>query len=119
MARRPRGALDVPRRRAARRLDERPLQPAGRPRLVRRALRTGGALTVGAGVRSAALPTGHRLGDEWSVVAVGPHYARALVARQVSTGQEEGYGYGVAHRRDLVVEAGRSLLRHVTPAGSG
>ena len=81
------------------------------------ALRTGGALTVGAGVRSAALPTGHRLGDEWSVVVVGPHYAGALVARQASTDQEDGYDYVVTHRRDLVVEAGRSLLRHVSPAG--
>ena len=80
------------------------------------ALRTGGALTVGAGVRSAALPTGHRLGDEWSVVVVGPHYAGALVARQASTDQEDGYDYVVTHRRDLVVEAGRSLLRHVSPA---
>lgn len=82
------------------------------------ALRPGGALSVGAGVRSAMLPAGHRLGDEWSVVVVGPHYAGALVARQVAADPAEGYDYVVTHRRDLVVEAGRSLLRHVSPTGA-
>jgi EAL domain-containing protein (putative c-di-GMP-specific phosphodiesterase class I) len=80
------------------------------------ALRNGGALTVGPGVRSVSLPEGHRLGDEWSVVVVGPHYAGALVARQVTPDPEDGYDFVVTHQRNLVVEAGRSLLRHVTPA---
>ena len=80
------------------------------------ALRSGGALAIDDGVRTAALPDGHRLGDEWSVVVVGPHYAGALVARQVAEDQQEGYDYVVTHSRDLVVEAGRSLLRHVEPA---
>ncbi|MCW2665150.1 MAG: hypothetical protein JWN57_112 [Frankiales bacterium] len=80
------------------------------------ALRNGGALVVGAGVRSVSLPAGHRLGDEWSVVVVGPHYAGALVARQVTSDPQDGYDFVVTHQRNLVVEAGRSLLRHVTPA---
>jgi hypothetical protein len=80
------------------------------------ALRTGGGLAVGAGVRSCSLPMGHRLGDEWSVVVVGPHYAGALVARQIGADPDAGYDYVVTHQRSLVVEAGRSLLRHVEPA---
>jgi EAL domain-containing protein (putative c-di-GMP-specific phosphodiesterase class I) len=80
------------------------------------ALRTGGGLSVGSGVRSCSLPMGHRLGDEWSVVVVGPHYAGALVARQIGADPASGYDYVVTHQRSLVVEAGRSLLRHVAPA---
>ncbi len=80
------------------------------------AMRSGGELEVGRGVRTAVLPDGHRLGEEWSVVVVGPHYAGALVARQVGADPADGYDYVVTHSRDLVVEAGRSLLRHVSPA---
>lgn len=81
------------------------------------AMRSGGELHVGDGVRTAVLPDGHRLGEEWSVVVVGPHYAGALVSRQVGPDPADGYDYVVTHSRDLVVEAGRSLLRHVVPAG--
>jgi hypothetical protein len=77
------------------------------------ALRTGDAPAVADGVRCAALPHDHRLSDEWSVVVIGPHYAGALVARQV--GATDVYDFAVTHRRDLVVEAGRTLLRHVAP----
>ena len=80
------------------------------------ALRSGGELVVGDGVRTAELPDGHRLGDEWSVVVVGPHYAGALVARQVGSDPDHGYDFVVTHQRDLVVDAGRSLLRHVAPS---
>jgi EAL domain-containing protein (putative c-di-GMP-specific phosphodiesterase class I) len=79
------------------------------------ALRTGSELAVGTGVRTAALPDGHRLGDEWSVVVVGPHYAGALVARQLTADPDAGYDFVCTHRRELVVEAGRALLRHVSP----
>ena len=75
------------------------------------ALRTGDAPAVRDGTRGARLPDDHRLADEWSVVVVGPHYAGALVARR--TGDSDGYDFAVTHERDLVVEAGRALLRHV------
>ena len=79
------------------------------------ALRTGVGMSVGEGVRAAVLPAGHRLGEEWSVVVVGPHYAGALVSRQVSPDPADGYDFVVTHQRDLVVEVGRSLLRYVAP----
>ena len=76
------------------------------------ALRAGSSPLVGEGVRTAILPDGHAIGEEWSLVVVGPHYAGALVARQV-TGDEHCYDHVVTHQRDLVVEVGRTLLRHV------
>ena len=66
-----------------------------------------------------ATPAGsrNRLGEEeWSVVVVGPHYAGALVSRQVGPDPADGYDDVVTHSRDLVVEAGRSLPRHVAPS---
>ncbi len=62
------------------------------------------------GVTGSALPAGHRLADECSVVVVGPHYAGALVARHFGDDQ---YDYAVTHDRALVVDAGRALLRQV------
>jgi EAL domain-containing protein (putative c-di-GMP-specific phosphodiesterase class I) len=77
------------------------------------ALRTGDAPVVREGTRGARLPDDHRLADEWSVVVVGPHYAGALVARRAEGDGEPAYDFAVTHDRALVVEAGRSLLRHV------
>ena len=62
------------------------------------------------GVHVADLADGHRLGEEWSVIVVGPHYAGALVARRVA---DDVYDFAVTHDRRLTVEAGRSLLRRL------
>jgi EAL domain-containing protein (putative c-di-GMP-specific phosphodiesterase class I) len=77
------------------------------------ALRTGDAPRVRDGTRGARLPDDHRLADEWSVVVVGPHYAGALVARRAEAPGDAPYDFAVTHDRELVVEAGRALLRHV------
>ena len=66
------------------------------------------------GVHFAVLDHGHRLDEEWSVIVVGPHYAGALVARRVDV---DVYDFAVTHDRQLTVEAGRSLLRRLNPAG--
>jgi len=70
------------------------------------------------GVLGAPLQADHRLAGEWSVVVVGPHYAGALVARDLGweDGGDRQYDYAVTHDRGLVVEAGRALLRQVAPA---
>lgn len=49
---------------------------------------------------------------------VGPHYAAALVAKDVGDGGRDAdrrFDYVVTHDRQLVVEAARSLLHWLTP----
>ena len=68
------------------------------------------------GVRGATYSGDHRLAAEWCVIVVGAHYAGALVARDL--GERDGercYDFAVTHDRQLVVDAGRALLRHVEP----
>ncbi len=68
---------------------------------------------AGGGVRNTRLPADHRLGDQWCVVVVGPHYAGALVAQATGrgTGAAAEFDFAVTHDRDLVIAAGRTLLR--------
>jgi DICT domain-containing protein len=71
------------------------------------------------GVRGAHLEAGDPLAGEWNVIVVGPHYAAALVARDLGdTGPdpERRFDYVVTHDRGLVVAAARSLLQWLTPA---
>ena len=66
----------------------------------------------------ARLGTDDPLRGEWNVIAVGPHQAAALVARDLGdTGAEPDrrFDFAVTHDRALVVEAARSLLRCLTP----
>jgi EAL domain-containing protein (putative c-di-GMP-specific phosphodiesterase class I) len=70
------------------------------------------------GVRGAVLASDDRLRDEWNVLVVGPHYAGALVARDLGdTGpdQERRFEYAVTHDREVILEASRSLFRWVVP----
>ena len=70
------------------------------------------------GVRGAVLASDDRLRDEWNVLVVGPHYAGALVARDLGdTGpdQERRFEYAVTHDREVILEASRSLFRWVAP----
>lgn len=74
------------------------------------------------GVRGVRIEPGSPLAEEWSTVLVGPHYAGALVARDVPAPPgEDGrwYDFAVTHDRALVVAAGRALLRHVEPSIGG
>ena len=69
-----------------------------------------------AGVRGVRLDRADPLSDEWDVVVVGPHFAAALLARDVGdTGPdpERRFDYRVSYDRDLVVEAARRLLRRM------
>jgi EAL domain-containing protein (putative c-di-GMP-specific phosphodiesterase class I) len=70
------------------------------------------------GVRGAVLAADDRLTDEWNVLVVGPHYAGALVARDLGdTGPdpERRFEYAVTHDREVILEASRSLFRWVAP----
>ena len=85
-----------------------------------------GALGVGVdgmpadGVRGASLPDGDPLADEWTITVVCPHFAAALVARDLrddGPDMERRFDFAVTYNRALVVEAGRSLMSRIAPAG--
>ena len=97
---------------------------AGRYRLLGARAAFTAALGVGmpaqpaAGVRGAALRDDDPLRDEWSVVVLGPHFAGALVAKELDgPGGRADFIYAVTYQRDLVVRAATALLRQVARAG--
>ena len=78
------------------------------------------------GVRGVDLTPGSALTHEWDVVVVGPHFAAALVARQVhllrddATREEDReFDYALTYDRDTVLAAARSLMAHITPDPAG
>jgi EAL domain-containing protein (putative c-di-GMP-specific phosphodiesterase class I) len=65
------------------------------------------------GVRGAALATRDQLRGEWTVVVVGPHYAGALIARDLGDSGpdlERRYLFTLTHDHDTVLAAARLLL---------
>jgi EAL domain-containing protein (putative c-di-GMP-specific phosphodiesterase class I) len=81
----------------------------------------GAGLTVDRvpGLRGVDLAADDPLVDEWTVVVVGPHYAGALIARDLGDGgpdAERRFQFVVTHDRDLVEAAARSLLSRIAPA---
>lgn len=70
------------------------------------------------GVRGAALASDDPLLGEWNVIVVGPHYAAALVARDLGDDGPDlkrRFDYVVTHDRALVLDAARSLLHWLAP----
>jgi EAL domain-containing protein (putative c-di-GMP-specific phosphodiesterase class I) len=71
------------------------------------------------GVRGAALADDDPLRGEWNVIVVGPHFAAALVARDLDdTGpdRDRRFAYALTYDRGLVLEAARALLHWIVPA---
>jgi EAL domain-containing protein (putative c-di-GMP-specific phosphodiesterase class I) len=71
------------------------------------------------GVRGGNLRPNDLLRGEWDVIAVGPHFAGALVARDCGDdGPDRGrrFDYAITHDRDLVIRAARALLATLVPA---
>lgn len=70
-------------------------------------------------VRGAALAGTDPLGTEWDVVVVGPHYAAALLSRDLGDTDVEDadrrFEFTVTHDRALVLQAARALLLRVLP----
>jgi EAL domain-containing protein (putative c-di-GMP-specific phosphodiesterase class I) len=69
------------------------------------------------GVRGACVGD-DRLRGEWNVIVLGPHRAAALVARDLGDDCPEPsrrFEFALTHQRDLVVQAARSLVRHIAP----
>jgi EAL domain-containing protein (putative c-di-GMP-specific phosphodiesterase class I) len=71
------------------------------------------------GVRGAALADDDPLRGEWNVIVVGPHFAAALVSRDLDdTGpdRDRRFAYALTYDRGLVLEAARALLHWIVPA---
>ena len=82
------------------------------------ALGAGMSATTVPGVRGADLRADDRLGGEWVVVVVGPHFSGALIAKDLGdTGPDRDRRFEVAitYERDLVLDAARSLIDRITP----
>jgi len=75
------------------------------------------------GVRTVALPADDPLRAEWNVIVVGPHFAGALVARDLDGSDPDGsrsartFEYALSYDRGLVLDAARSLLHRITRTG--
>jgi DICT domain-containing protein len=70
------------------------------------------------GVRGANLDPDDPLAGEWSVVVIGPHFAGALVARDLGDAGPQGarrFEFATAYDRGLVLAAARTLLRRIAP----
>ena len=70
------------------------------------------------GVRGATLSATDPVHGEWDVTVVGPHFAAALLARDLGdTGpdQERMFEYALTYDRDTVVRASTGLISRVVP----
>lgn len=72
------------------------------------------------GVRGAELEAGDPLAGEWVVAVVGPHFAGALIARDLGDqgpDPDRRFEVVVTHDRTLAVSAARTLMERVLPTG--
>jgi EAL domain-containing protein (putative c-di-GMP-specific phosphodiesterase class I) len=70
------------------------------------------------GVRGAPIDADDALAGEWSVVVLGPHFAGALVAKDLGdTGpdRERRFDFAIVYDRGLVIAAARTLLSRIVP----
>lgn len=68
-------------------------------------------------VRGTALDTGDPVAGEWDVAVLGPHFAAALVARDLGDRGEDRmrrFDFALTFERELVVDAAQSLLGRVS-----
>ncbi|WP_445149527.1 diguanylate cyclase domain-containing protein [Baekduia sp. Peel2402] len=71
-----------------------------------------------AGVRGAQIDAGDPLAGEWSVVVLGPHFAGALVAKDLGDDgpdQERRFDFAIVYDRGLVIAAAQTLLSRIAP----
>ena len=78
----------------------------------------GDGLTVEpvAGVRGAHLPPGDPVLQEWDVIVLAPHFAGALLARDLHAGtgdRERRFEFTLTYHRDTVEQAARSLMSRI------
>ena len=72
------------------------------------------------GVRGADLAPDDPVRGEWDLAVVGPHFAAALVARDLdpnSTDPDRSFDYLLTYDRSVVLDVARSLMSRALPAG--
>jgi hypothetical protein len=72
------------------------------------------------GVRGASLDRDDPLRDEWNIAVLGPHFAGALVARDLGDrgpDRDRRFEFVLTFDRDLVVDVAAALIARVTSAG--
>jgi EAL domain-containing protein (putative c-di-GMP-specific phosphodiesterase class I) len=72
------------------------------------------------GVRGASLEAGDPVLGEWDIAVVGPHFAAALVARDLGDDgpdAERTFDYILTYDRQLVLDVARSLMSRLLPEG--
>ncbi len=71
------------------------------------------------GVRGAQLDPDDTLAGEWSVIVLGPHFAGALVGRDLGdvdrADGERRFAFATVYDRALVIAAARTLLSRIAP----
>ncbi|HLL68923.1 MAG TPA: EAL domain-containing protein [Micromonosporaceae bacterium] len=83
------------------------------------ALGTGMAKLPVPGVLGGLLHDDDPIRGEWDVVAIGPHFAGALVALDCGDAgpdRERRFDFAITHDRALVTEAARAMLTRLVPA---
>jgi hypothetical protein len=71
------------------------------------------------GVRGAHVEPGDPLTGEWSVLVLGPHFAGALVAKDLGDGgrdRDRRFEFAIVYDRGLVIAAAHTLLRRIVAA---
>jgi EAL domain-containing protein (putative c-di-GMP-specific phosphodiesterase class I) len=72
------------------------------------------------GVRGATLAPDDALRGQWHVVVLGPHFAGALVARELGDSgpdMDRRFEYLITFDREAVIRAARSLMVRIAPIG--
>jgi hypothetical protein len=80
------------------------------------ALGVGMADTPAPNVQGVSLSSSDPLAREWTVTTIGPHYAAALVARDLGDAgpdHDRRYEFVVTHDRDTVLAASRALMSRI------
>jgi EAL domain-containing protein (putative c-di-GMP-specific phosphodiesterase class I) len=80
------------------------------------ALGVGMSAVPAPGVRGASLDPDDVLRDEWNIAVLGPHYAGALVARDLgdrASDRERRFEFVLTFDRDLVVDVAAALISRV------
>jgi DICT domain-containing protein len=71
------------------------------------------------GVRGAELATDDALAGEWSVIVLGPHFAGALVARDLGDtdrpDRDRRFSFATVYDRPLVIATARTLIARIAP----